>query len=148
MQIKDAIWVTVVFLGLGILSIWLQFGLLVTAHDRVTEKRQDQSDYYDYYIEKFTTTATDKTGKKYQISADRMLHYPTEDRALLDNPHIIQYHPPGDSVRAPQHIYAQSGWLYDDQSTVLLTGNVRVIQRQANGVATAAAKKMRIHLKK
>ena len=87
----------------------------------------------------------DEEGKKYQVIADRMVHYPVGDRALLDNPHIVQY----DLSGIPRHIYAESGWLYDNQSTVLLTGNVRVVQSQT-GIAGGAStsEKMVIHLKK
>lgn len=135
-----------VFLGLVLLSLWLQFGLLAKSNDTIPVTKQNDS---DYYIEKFTATGADQNGKKYQVIADRMVHYPLEDRASLDNPHIIQYDVIGsDSATAPRHIYAQSGWLYNNQSTVLLNGNVRVIQHKTNGTNTVAVKKMLIHLKK
>ncbi|MEM7193492.1 MAG: LPS export ABC transporter periplasmic protein LptC [Pseudomonadota bacterium] len=121
-------------------SVWLQFGLLEDPRTELTEA--DKKDY-DYYVLNFTSTGMDRFGKKYNIKADRLAHFPYGDRALLDNPHIVQF----EIDKTPRHIYADSGWLYNDSSKVLLTGNVRVIQShtaQAGGIATA--RKMVINL--
>ncbi len=142
MERKENLLLGMVFLVLVFLSLWLQFGLLAESHDTLSVAQKSDADYYDYYIEKFTATGIDQSGKKYQIITDRMVHYPLAERASLDNPHIIQY----DANNAPKHIYAQSGWLYDDR--VLLNDNVRVIQHTANGIDTVAVKKMTIRLKK
>ena len=141
MNFKDNILLAGSFLLLFFLSIWLQFGILQPIDGEITEMEKNDP---DYYAENFVTTGMDKAGKKYEIVADRMVHYPVGDRALLDNPHIIQYGLDG----TPRHIYAESGWLYDEQSTVLMTGNVRVIQTQS-GIAGGAVgtEKMVIHLK-
>ena len=141
MEIKDSILIGAVFLILFFLSTWLQFGLIEDPEAEISEAEKNDP---DYYTENFISTGVDKTGKKYQVIADRMVHYPVGDRALLDNPHIIQY----DLANNPRHIYAESGWLYDNQSTVLMTGNVRVIQSQSSSSGGAAtAQKMVIHLK-
>ena len=142
MSFKENIGIIGLFLALMFLTVWLQFSLLEPPKSDVSELEKNDPDYYAL---NFTTTGVDDEGKKYQVIADRMVHYPVGDRALLDNPHIVQY----DLSGIPRHIYAESGWLYDNQSTVLLTGNVRVVQSQT-GIAGGAStsEKMVIHLKK
>ncbi len=130
-----------VFIMLGIMSIWLQFGLLETPETEISEAEKNDP---DYYILDFVSTGMDELGKQYQVIADRMVHYPYGDRALLDRPHIVQFELDG----TPRHIYADSGWLYNEGSRVLLTGNVRVIQSHTKNVGgVATAEKMLIHLK-
>ena len=126
---------------LAVLSVWLQFAVVET--DEEADIALEENDP-DYYAENFVSTGMDSEGKMYELIADRMVHYPVGDRSLLDNPHIIQY----DLNGTPRHIYADSGWLYNDNTTVLLTGNVRVIQSQT-GVAGGAStsERMIIHLK-
>ena len=142
MNHKENYGVAGLFLGLLFLSIWLQFGLLEPVEPEITELEKNDPDYYS---ENFQAVGRDTIGKSYELIADRLVHFPVGDRALLDNPHIIQY----DLSGTPRHIYADSGWLYDNRSTVLLTGNVRVIQSQASSVgAAASSEKMIIYLKK
>ncbi len=120
-----------VFALLLAVSAWLQFSLLETP---VAELSTEEKNAADYYIENFVSTGLDELGKKYELKAERMVHYPYGDRALLDNPHIVQY----DLNQTPRHIYADSGWLYNETSKVLLTGNIRVVQSQtgqAGGVS-------------
>jgi len=116
------------------LSLWLQFGIIDTPSIAVDEEETHDP---DYYIENFTAIGMDDEGnRKYILEAERLVHYPDDDTALLDNPHIIQYEP----GQAPRHTYAESGWVSSDGDEVLLTGNVRVIQGQgdedAGGVMT------------
>ena len=103
------------------LSAWLQFGLLDSPEAEPTAAEKNAP---DYYIRNLVFTGRDEQGKKYELRADRMVHYPFGDRALLDNPHIIQFSPDG----APRHVTADSGWLDNVTSEILLTGNVRVVQ--------------------
>lgn len=139
---RENIAVSGLFLVLFLVSIWLRFGLLEKPDELDTQLEKNDP---DYYAENFTSTGVDETGKKYKVIADRLVHYPVGDRALLDNPHIIQY----DLSGVPRHIYAESGWLYDNQSTILLTGNVRVVQSQTSSAGSAGtSEKMIIHLKK
>lgn len=138
---KENLGVLCVFALLLSLSIWLQFGLLEPAQQTISELEKNDP---DYYMEKFSSTGMDDLGKKYQVIADRLVHFPVGDRALLDNPHIVQY----DLSGTPRHIYAESGWLYDNRGMILLTGNVRVIQSQSGSAgATATSDKMVINLK-
>ena len=138
---KENIAVLGLFMVLFLISIWLQFGLLEKPEEHLSDLEKNDP---DYYAENFVSTGMDEMGKKYQVIADRLVHYPIGDRALLDNPHIIQY----DLAGTPRHIYAESGWLYDNQSTILLTGNVRVVQSQTSSSGAAGTSdKLIIHLK-
>jgi len=139
MKIRQNIILTILFLSIASLSIWLQFGLLVKpTESKVFEAERNNP---DYYIENFISTGMDKLGKKYEIISERMAYYSIRDRILLDHPHIVQY----DLDGTPSHIYAESGLLYNDRSTVLLTGKVRVIETEGGGAIETD--KMTIRLK-
>jgi lipopolysaccharide export system protein LptC len=101
----------------------------------------------DYYIENFTATGLDKNGqRRFVIEAERMAHFPDDDTALLDFPHVIEY----EQGSAPRHTYADSGWMSSSGDEILLTGNVKiVIEADASGPGgTMKAKRMRILLDK
>jgi len=126
------------------LSIWLQLGLLEDPKPQPIpgNSRHDP----DYYVENFTATGVDKSGQnRYVLEAQRMVHFPDDDTALLDKPHIIQYK---DGL-APRHSYSDSGWVAPGGDEVLLTGDVRVIEGHANndsgGIMTT--EKLKIKLK-
>lgn len=135
----------VAILGLvGLLSIWLQ-----------TEIRSENSatvDYLnrhdpDYYIENFTTTGMNEFGQRaYILQAERMAHFPDDDSALLDNPHLIEFN----EDSAPRHTYAESGWLSGNGEDLLLEGKVKIIQEAGFGEpgGTSRAKKMKFKLDK
>lgn len=142
MRILEKILYLTLFCGLGLLSVWLQIDII--EQKPKTDDKQLRHDP-DYYVENFTAVGMDKEGKRrYVLEAERMVHYPDDDTALLDNPHIVQYMP----GRAPRHTYAESGWMSSDGNEVLLTGNVRVIQGRgsddAGGILTT--EKMRVLL--
>ncbi len=127
---QNLVLVVIAVLLLG-LSAWMQYGLLEPPVEELSEEEKNAP---DYYIENFVSTGMDKFGKMYELRADRMVHYPIGDRALLDNPHIVQY----DLDQTPRHIYADSGWLYNTTSKVLLTGNVRVVQSRTGEAGGAS----------
>jgi LPS export ABC transporter protein LptC len=127
---------------LVLLSLWMQFDLLEDPDlDGATTAVNDP----DYYVEYFTSYGVDADGKQYQLEADRLVHYPLDDKALLDRPHLIQNLEEGGS---PTHIYADSGWLFSSGDEILLTGNVKVIVTQGQGLGGAATTdRLRIRLK-
>ena len=131
----------VLFIVLAGLSAWLQFGLLEPVTHGISEAEKEDP---DYYVEKSTSHGMDSLGRAYSIYSDRMVHYPVGDRVLLDNPIIVQYDVDG----TPRRIYAESGWLYNNRSTILMQGNVRVVEGKTETSAGAAmtTKKMVIHL--
>ncbi len=126
---------------LVILTLWMQFILF---DKQSPDEEAIASNDPDYYIEYFTSFGVDADGKQYQLEADRLVHYPLDNKALVDRPHITQYESGGN----PIHIYADSGWLFSDGTEILLTDNVKVIQSQGAGLGGATkAKRMRIKLK-
>jgi lipopolysaccharide export system protein LptC len=141
-KILEKILIIGILTCLGLLSVWLQFGII--EEQPVSFDSGERHDP-DYYIENFTAVGMDEQGqRRYVLEAERMVHYPDDDTALLDNPHVVEY----DQQNAPRHTYAESGWVSSDGNEILLTGNVRVIQGQGQqgpgGVMTTD--KMRILL--
>jgi len=123
------------------LTSWMQFSLL---EEPDIEEAQAEANDPDYYVENFTSFGVDEDGKQYQLEADRLVHYPLDNKALLDRPHLTQTDPDG----SPLHIYADSGWLFSNGDEILLTENVKVIRGQGSGLGGAAtANRMRIKLK-
>jgi len=127
---------------LVLLSLWMQFDLL---EDPELEGATAAANDPDYYVEYFTSYGVDADGKQYQLEADRLVHYPLDNKALLDRPHLIQNLEEGAS---PTHIYADSGWLFSNGDELLLTENVKVIVTQGQGLGGAATTdRLRIRLK-
>jgi lipopolysaccharide export system protein LptC len=144
MKLVEKILFVLLFGVLGLLSIWLQFGII--EQEQVVFDGNERHDP-DYYIENFTATGMDKLGqRRYVLEAERLVHYPDDDTALLDNPHIIQY----EDGAPPRHTYSESGWISSDGNEVLLTGNVRVLQNPGGengaGGGEITTEKMRIYL--
>ena len=134
------------FIVLGmlvLLSIWMQFGLLEEPENaEVVAPANDP----DYYVEYFTSYSVEADGMQYKLEADRLVHYPLDNKALLDRPHLIQNVDGKNST----HIYADSGWLFSDGDEILLTENVKVIRTQPGGMGlggAATTDRMRIKLK-
>ena len=129
-----------VFACLGLLSVWLQFGII---EEQPVSFQSGTRHDPDYYIENFTAVGMDEKGqRRYVLEAERMVHYPDDDTALLDNPHVIQY----ETESGTQHTYAESGWVASNGNEILLTGNVRVIQGRGQQTSSGimATTKMRI----
>ena len=134
----------VLFLALGmlvLLTLWMQFTLVEKLE---IDEAEIESNDPDYYVEYFTSFGVDQEGKQYQLEADRLVHYPVDNKALLDRPHLIQTDKEGN----PTHIYADSGWLFSDGDEILLTENVKVIRSKGQALGGAATTdRMRIKLK-
>jgi len=132
-------------LGLvGLFGIYLQTTLMEDEPEYQNFKERHDP---DYYIENFVATGLDKNGeRRFVIKADRMAHFPDDDTALLDNPHVVEY----EVGFAPRHTYADSGWMNSSGDEILLTGNVKVVvEADSRGPGgTMKAKKMRILLDK
>jgi lipopolysaccharide export system protein LptC len=135
----------IVLFGLiGIGGIYLQTAQI---DDEPEEQNFDQRHDPDYYIENFTATGLDKNGqRRFVIEAERMAHFPDDDTALLDFPHIIEY----EKGFAPRHTYADEGWMSSSGEEIILTENVRVVfEADSRGPGgTMKTKRMRILLDK
>lgn len=129
---------------IGLFGIYLQDAFV---QDPPEEQDFAQRHDPDYYIENFTATGLDKNGqRRFVIEAERMAHFPDDDTALFDNPHVIEYV----VGQAPRHTYADSGWMSSTGDEILLTGNVRVVVEadQTGPGGEIKAKRMRILLDK
>lgn len=129
-------------IGLG--GIYLQTSLVTDEPElQDFQNRHDP----DYYIENFVATGLDKNGqRRFVIKASRMAHFPDDDTALFDNPHIVQY----EEGFAPRHTYADSGWMNSSGDEILMTGNVKVVvEADSRGPGgTITSKRMRVLLDK
>ena len=142
-QVESLLYISI--LGLvGLFGILLQNSLL---DDEPEERNYNQRHDPDYYIENFTATGLDKNGqRRFVIEAERMAHFPDDDTALLDYPHVIEY----EVGFAPRHTFADSGWMNSTGDEILLTDNVRiVVEPDSRGPGgEMKAKRMRILLDK
>ena len=142
-QVESLLYISI--LGLvGLFGILLQNSLL---DDEPEERNYNQRHDPDYYIENFTATGLDKNGqRRFVIEAERMAHFPDDDTALLDYPHVIEY----EVGFAPRHTFADSGWMNSTGDEILLTDNVRiVVEPDSRGPGgEMRAKRMRILLDK
>ncbi len=142
-QLETFLYISILGLvGLG--GIYLQNVMIEDEPELQTfENRHDP----DYYIENFVATGLDKNGqRRFVIKAKRMAHFPDDDTALFDYPHIVQYQ----EGIAPRHTYADSGWMNSSGDEVLMTGNVKVVveaDSQSPG-GTMTSKRMRVLLDK
>ncbi|MGK0373930.1 MAG: LPS export ABC transporter protein LptC [Arenicella sp.] len=142
-QLETLLYISILGLvGLG--GIYLQTSLVEDEPE--LQNFQNRHDP-DYYIENFVATGLDKNGqRRFVIKANRMAHFPDDDTALFDNPHIVQY----EEGLAPRHTYADSGWMNSSGDEVLMTGNVKVVvEADSRGPgATIKSKRMRVLLDK
>jgi lipopolysaccharide export system protein LptC len=128
---------------LGLLTLWMQFGIIEQKGAQVLRARERHDP--DYYIEKFNAVGLDANGnRQYTLEATRAVHYPDDGTSLLDNPHLVEFLP----GEAPRHTYAESGWVSADGNEVLLTGKVRVVQGAAGKSAgsTMRTEKLKVQL--
>ncbi|NNC98976.1 MAG: LPS export ABC transporter periplasmic protein LptC [Gammaproteobacteria bacterium] len=142
-QIESLLYI-VILGAVGLFGVWLQNSLM---EDEPEQQNYNTRHDPDYYIENFTATGFSKDGqKRFVIEAERMAHFPDDDTALLDNPHVIEY----EAGLAPRHTYADEGWMSSSGDEILLTGNVRVVvEADSRGPGgTMKAKRMRILLDK
>lgn len=142
-QLESLLYISILgLIGLG--GIYLQTSLVEDKPElQDFQNRHDP----DYYIENFVATGLDKNGqRRFVIKANRMAHFPDDDTALFDNPHIVQY----EEGLAPRHTYADSGWMNSSGDEVLMTGNVKVVvEADSRGPGgTIKSKRMRVLLDK
>ena len=94
------------------LGIWMQVNLLEPAQNKTAPLPTNEP---DYYIQNFTATGRDEAGVIYVLKAERLAHFPIDNTALLDKPHLVQYQ----EGKPARQATSESGWL---------TGNVEVTQ--------------------
>lgn len=142
--IKEHLGLLVLFASIAAICIWVQFGVIPSVQkDSMQISGENEP---DYYVFNFVSTGMDKSGKLYDLIGERMVHYPLDNKALLDNPHVIKYNDDGSII----NLYADSGWLYNNANTIRLTDNVRVVQGESTdleGGGAATTNKLILQLK-
>jgi len=142
-QIESLLYIAILA-SIGLFGILLQDSLI---DEEVELQNFDTRHDPDYYVENFTATGLDKNGeRRFVIEAERMAHFPDDDTALFDYPHVIEYQ----KGSAPRHTYADNGWMSSSGDEIILTGNVKIVlEADASGPGgTMKSKRMRILLDK
>lgn len=142
-QIESLLYIAILA-SIGLFGILLQDSII---DDEPELQNFDTRHDPDYYIENFTATGLDKNGeRRFVIEAERMAHFPDDDTALFDYPHVIEY----EEGSAPRHTYADNGWMSSSGDEIILTGNVKiVVEADASGPGgTMKSKRLRILLDK
>jgi lipopolysaccharide export system protein LptC len=108
---------TVLLIALALFTAWLVERGEDPAPPPAPAGRQNP----DYYLENFSTTSMDVTGRRTRtLAAERLLHFPDTDTNELLEPYLIVYHP----TRPPWHIRSERGWVSAAGDVVLLLGKV------------------------
>ncbi|HET9121988.1 MAG TPA: LPS export ABC transporter periplasmic protein LptC [Acidiferrobacteraceae bacterium] len=120
---------------------WLPTALVVPAIKLV-------GDYHkipDYYIEDFRVIEMGVSGRpKYVLRAERMIHYPHQQRTQLQNPQLTEYG--GGPVT---HSDADRGWISRDGKHLLMAGHVTINRGRGTHFtgANIATQRINIHLR-
>ena len=94
----------------------------------------------DYFITGLVATETDLDGKLHQrLEAERLTHFASDDRAVLDRPHLVVYEQP-----APWHAYAARGQVYAGGERVALDGGVR-LTRSVDGLEEITTETLQLY---
>ncbi len=123
----SARWKSVIILLLmASASAWLLNKLTTDKSTVTSEFRHDP----DYYMENFTTwTMAEDGNPKNILKADYMAHYPDSDTTELTNPRLKVFR----KDKFPINIIADKGWVTDGNEVILLSGNVRLWDEDAEG---------------
>lgn len=120
-------WKTVIaFLLLVLASAWLLNKITTSRSTSVSQERHDP----DYYMENFTSWTMEEDGNPRNILiADYMAHYPESDALELINPRLEVFR----KDKLPVNIIADKGWVTDGNEVILLSGDVRLWEEDADG---------------
>ena len=121
-------WKIVIVLSLlAIGSAWLLNRLSETGSTEQPVLRHDP----DNYMHDLTTLTMNQDGSaKNKLYADYMAHYPDDNTIELINPRLDIFR----SDKPPTTITAEKGWVTEDNEVILLSGEARLIQLDAEGV--------------
>jgi len=121
-------WKIVVVLSmLAIGSTWLLNRLTDTGSTETAVLRHDP----DNYMRELTTLTMNHDGSpKNKLYADYMAHYPDDNTTELINPKLEIFR----LGKPPTTITAEKGWVTEDNEVILLNGETRLIQLDAEGI--------------
>jgi len=115
--------IAAILLALLVLSVWLPNALISPVISLNTGERNEP----DYLIQDFTVTAMSTQGRpKYVLTAQSLVHYPSDKSAALTQPRLVQYTPGEPTV----YTTADSGLVYNHGKELLMTGHVKVVRGQ------------------
>ncbi len=81
-------------------------------------------------MENFNTLTMNQDGSpKNKLTAEYMAHYPDDDTMELINPRLLLYR----IGKQPVLVSADKGWVTQDNEVILLTGEVRLREDNADG---------------
>ena len=110
--------------GLSLLAL-ATWWLLHNASREPARAPSETDNLPDYVIEAFSATVMNPQGnKKYVLQATRLEHYPGANKAVLQQPHLIQYK----NGRDPIHTHAERGELDERSKHLVMLGKVRISQ--------------------
>ncbi len=117
----NKVMIAVILLVLLILSIWLPNALITPVISMKTISGHEP----DYEIQDFTLTAMNRQGQpRYKLSAQSLVHYPSDKSAALTQPRLTQFTP----GQPPIYTSADSGRVYNRGKELLMTGHVKVVR--------------------
>ncbi len=84
----------------------------------------------DYFIENFTTTRMNESGKRdRRLEAKTLVHYPDTNTDELVEPYLSLYPETGQ----PWEVRSERGWLSKNSDVVLLLGKVHIWRKDSQG---------------
>ncbi len=113
-------WVPAMLLaGLAALTWWLD----QTVQPMDSEREKASLDDPDFVVDKLEATRMNLDGtQRYSVIATKMVHYPTDNSAVLDQPRLIHFDP----HNAPVSIRANQGILSSNGENAYFSGDVQV----------------------
>lgn len=120
-QIGKGPWIALLLMLVAGLSWWM---LRSADPVSVSEGKKTRHEP-DYYMEQFELTSLNELGEPaYRLDADNMLHYPDDDSATLERPHLVVFR----GEKEFWDIRAESGLVTNSGESVLLQGEVIILR--------------------
>ena len=141
-HLEQAVLVAAIVVMFG-LSLWLQMNFL---KPKLLQNAPIISHEPDYYIHKFTATGRDINGVAYVLVGKKLKHFPANSStpgSLLEDLRLDQY----DQNNLVRTTTSDSGWMYEDDTRILLKGNVKVTQSATNTTANSVTSADRMSIK-
>ncbi|MCB1739738.1 MAG: LPS export ABC transporter periplasmic protein LptC [Gammaproteobacteria bacterium] len=115
---------------LALLLVGLSFWLLKQLQPPQTGGQRSVPHTPDYYMENFTTTTMDETGKPRRfLQAEYMAHFSDTDTHEFQRPYMRLYREAG----TPWHVRSERGWVSATGDVMLLLGKVHIWRNSADG---------------
>ncbi len=118
---SKGLWIALLLVLVAALSWWLQSSSVPGSQSTADQDRHEP----DYYMEQFVTTSLNAMGQPaYKLYADNLLHYPDDDSATLEKPHLVVFR----DEKEFWDIRADAGLVLNSGESVLLQGKVIILR--------------------